>query len=163
MIIRLTPFLFMSSLQRALRHRPLHSMAQPLGILLHRCPPIQPDRGHSSIFALPMHAANKREANFYSSSTSRKTHAPVGNEPIVFETRSQLQLERLGAGVAKIARRGDVFLLRGVVGAGKTCFARGFIRGITGDPTLAVTSPTYLLDNVYTSREGIRCISSTCF
>lgn len=39
--------------------------------------------------------------------------------------------------------------LRRDLGCGKTCFARGFIRELTGDAVLQVTSPTYLLVNTY--------------
>ena len=39
--------------------------------------------------------------------------------------------------------------LDGDLGAGKTAFARGFLRAATGDEELRVTSPTYLLVNVY--------------
>lgn len=39
--------------------------------------------------------------------------------------------------------------LRSDLGTGKTCFARGFIRARVGIPCLAVTSPSYLLDNTY--------------
>ena len=39
------------------------------------------------------------------------------------------------------------------LGTGKTCFARGFIRARIGDPDLAVTSPTYLLDNTYEAED----------
>ncbi len=35
------------------------------------------------------------------------------------------------------------------LGAGKTCFARGFIRGYLSNQEEIVTSPTYLLDNTY--------------
>jgi tRNA A37 threonylcarbamoyladenosine biosynthesis protein TsaE len=43
-----------------------------------------------------------------------------------------------------------VLLLDGDLGAGKTALSRGFLKAATGDPTLLVTSPTYLLSNVYT-------------
>jgi tRNA A37 threonylcarbamoyladenosine biosynthesis protein TsaE len=42
-----------------------------------------------------------------------------------------------------------VIFLDGDLGAGKTCLARGFVRALTGDDTLRVTSPTYLLSNTY--------------
>lgn len=35
------------------------------------------------------------------------------------------------------------------LGCGKTCFARGFVRELTDDAALQVTSPTYLLVNTY--------------
>lgn len=44
---------------------------------------------------------------------------------------------------------GDVLLLQGDLGAGKTCFSRGVIRRKLNDPNLRVTSPSYLLDNSY--------------
>lgn len=44
---------------------------------------------------------------------------------------------------------GGVIFLQGDLGAGKTTFARGFVRAATGDADLRVTSPTYLLSNTY--------------
>lgn len=45
---------------------------------------------------------------------------------------------------------GDVLLLGGDLGAGKTTFSRGFVRARTGaGDDLRVTSPTYLLSNSY--------------
>lgn len=48
---------------------------------------------------------------------------------------------------------GDVLLLKGGLGSGKTCFARGFVRAATGDEELRVTSPTYLLSNSYSAAQ----------
>jgi len=50
--------------------------------------------------------------------------------------------------------RGDVILLDGDLGAGKTCFSRGFVRARTGIPDLTVTSPTYLLCNTYLASDS---------
>lgn len=44
---------------------------------------------------------------------------------------------------------GDVILLSGDLGCGKTTFSRGFVRGLTQEPEATVTSPSYLLDNCY--------------
>jgi hypothetical protein len=44
---------------------------------------------------------------------------------------------------------GSVIFLQGDLGAGKTCFARGFVRAAVQDWDERVTSPTYLLSNVY--------------
>lgn len=41
------------------------------------------------------------------------------------------------------------FLLQGPVGAGKSVFARAFIRHVLGDPTCVVPSPSFLLEQVY--------------
>jgi len=55
--------------------------------------------------------------------------------------------ERLAQRLARHARPGDVFGLRGELGAGKTTFARGFITSIFG-PT-EVPSPTFTLVQTY--------------
>ena len=56
----------------------------------------------------------------------------------------------LGALLSQIAtKRGDVLLLDGDLGAGKTCLSRGFIQTIAGGLEERVTSPTYLLCNSY--------------
>ncbi|CAM9370595.1 unnamed protein product [Ectocarpus sp. 12 AP-2014] len=59
------------------------------------------------------------------------------------------EMEETGAFFGADASGGDVVLLWGDLGTGKTCFARGFVRARVGDPGLAVTSPSYLLDNTY--------------
>lgn len=54
----------------------------------------------------------------------------------------------LAARVAAVARRGDVIALHGDLGAGKTSFARAFIRTRAGREE-AVPSPTFTLVQVY--------------
>ena len=51
---------------------------------------------------------------------------------------------------------GDVILLDGDLGAGKTCFSRGFVRAKTGLPDERVTSPTYLLSNAYSVDSNLK-------
>uniref|UniRef100_K3WTU4 tRNA threonylcarbamoyladenosine biosynthesis protein TsaE n=1 Tax=Globisporangium ultimum (strain ATCC 200006 / CBS 805.95 / DAOM BR144) TaxID=431595 RepID=K3WTU4_GLOUD len=63
-------------------------------------------------------------------------------------------MEQLGARVAGQCRRGDVIFLKGDLGCGKTCFARGFIRERTQNAAMQVTSPTYLLVNTYEQSES---------
>jgi tRNA threonylcarbamoyladenosine biosynthesis protein TsaE len=51
--------------------------------------------------------------------------------------------------VAARARAGDAILLEGPLGAGKTAFARAFLRAAAGDPALEVPSPSYTLVQTY--------------
>jgi tRNA threonylcarbamoyladenosine biosynthesis protein TsaE len=56
---------------------------------------------------------------------------------------------RLAARLAALARPGDAILLEGPLGAGKSAFARAFLRAATGDPALEVPSPSFTLVQGY--------------
>ena len=58
----------------------------------------------------------------------------------------------IGAGYAARAAVGDVFALTGDLGAGKTQFVKGFVRGVGSEAE--VTSPTFTLVHEY---GGGRC------
>ena len=60
-------------------------------------------------------------------------------------------MEDVGSILSVDTRGGDCLFLKGDLGAGKTCFARGFVRARTGDWNMRVTSPTYLLSNCYSA------------
>lgn len=60
----------------------------------------------------------------------------------------------LAASLAAIARPGDSLLLEGSFGAGKTAFARAFLRAAAGDPALDVPSPSFTLVQIYDSKIG---------
>ena len=62
--------------------------------------------------------------------------------------------EALAASVAALARAGDAILLEGELGAGKTAFARAFLRAATADPALDVPSPTFTLVQSYDTTRG---------
>jgi tRNA threonylcarbamoyladenosine biosynthesis protein TsaE len=63
--------------------------------------------------------------------------------------------EALAAAVAVLARVGDAILLDGELGAGKTAFARAFLRTATSDPALEVPSPTFTLVQSYATPIGV--------
>lgn len=59
-------------------------------------------------------------------------------------SRTPAETEALGAAMAQELKSGDVVLLEGPLGAGKTCWTRGLARGLGADPD-AVLSPTFSL------------------
>ena len=60
------------------------------------------------------------------------------------------QTRALAAALAELARPGDLILLAGELGAGKTAFAQGF--GAALGVTEAITSPTFTLASQYEGR-----------
>ena len=63
-------------------------------------------------------------------------------------TRSQDDTERVAQTLAGELRAGDVVLLSGPLGAGKTAFVRGLAHGLAVDPD-DVSSPTFTLVHEY--------------
>lgn len=62
-------------------------------------------------------------------------------------TTSVAETKQLGSALAELARPGDLLLLAGDLGAGKTAFAQGFGRGL--GVTEPITSPTFTLAREY--------------
>jgi tRNA threonylcarbamoyladenosine biosynthesis protein TsaE len=60
----------------------------------------------------------------------------------------------LAAQLAIRARPGDVLCLSGPMGAGKSTFARAFIRARSKNPALEVPSPTFTLVQMYEHHDG---------
>jgi len=73
----------------------------------------------------------------------------------VVDTKDPSETEALGAELAASLKDGDVVLVRGELGSGKTTFVRGAARalGVT-DP---ITSPTFSIGHRY--RAGARTVS----
>ncbi len=59
-----------------------------------------------------------------------------------------------GAGLAGRLRPGDLVILEGDLGAGKTALARAIIRSLAGDEALEVPSPTFALVQPYETPKG---------
>jgi tRNA threonylcarbamoyladenosine biosynthesis protein TsaE len=65
----------------------------------------------------------------------------------MFISKSAEQTIATGRTYGEQARRGDVFALRGDLGAGKTQFVKGFVAGL--ESKADVTSPTFVLVHEY--------------
>ncbi|EME29965.1 tRNA threonylcarbamoyladenosine biosynthesis protein TsaE [Galdieria sulphuraria] len=78
-------------------------------------------------------------------------HSSFSNNVVSKEIvlRAEQETERLASLISASVTFGDIILLYGDFGSGKTTFARAFIRKILGDPSLIVPSPSYLLMNEY--------------
>jgi tRNA threonylcarbamoyladenosine biosynthesis protein TsaE len=72
----------------------------------------------------------------------------------LIELPSLAATEALASAAAALARLGDVILLSGPLGAGKSAFARAFLRAASDDPALEVPSPTFTLVQSYDTRIG---------
>lgn len=70
--------------------------------------------------------------------------------PVVATTASVDETRDLAAALATLARAGDVVVLAGDLGAGKTAFVQGFGRGLGVEER--ITSPTFTLVHVYEGR-----------
>jgi tRNA threonylcarbamoyladenosine biosynthesis protein TsaE len=66
-------------------------------------------------------------------------------------SRSETETAAVAAAMAGGFRGGEVVLLRGELGAGKTAFVRGLARGVGADPD-EVASPTFVLLTAYPGR-----------
>ncbi len=75
---------------------------------------------------------------------------PFGENCLDFVSHGVEQTHRIGRRLGELAEPGDVFLLTGDLGAGKTCLTQGIAMGLgIGTP---ITSPTFTLLNEYTAR-----------
>jgi len=72
---------------------------------------------------------------------------------VVAVTRAVEDTRALAQAVAGLSRPGDLIVLAGDMGAGKTAFAQGFGRGL--GVTERITSPTFTLVHVYDGRVPI--------
>jgi tRNA threonylcarbamoyladenosine biosynthesis protein TsaE len=76
--------------------------------------------------------------------------AALAPRAFVARTRAEPVTERLGEALGRLARPGDVVLLSGDLGAGKTHLTKGIARGL--GVTEEITSPTFNLVLVHEGR-----------
>lgn len=72
--------------------------------------------------------------------------------PYSIQTESSQQTDQVGRQIGRMLMASSLVLLRGDLGAGKTCLATGIARGLGVAESTAVTSPTYTLMNSYEGR-----------
>jgi tRNA threonylcarbamoyladenosine biosynthesis protein TsaE len=79
--------------------------------------------------------------------------AAEGGAAVVVESTTPEQTETVGAQLACTLKPGDLVLVQGDLGAGKTTFIRGACRalGVEG----AITSPTFTIGHLYRGREQV--------
>jgi tRNA threonylcarbamoyladenosine biosynthesis protein TsaE len=71
--------------------------------------------------------------------------------PLEIELANAAATEALGAKIAALLHVGDLLLLEGPLGAGKTTLVRGLVAALDGDPA-EVCSPTFVLLETYAVR-----------
>ena len=76
--------------------------------------------------------------------------AEPGRLKLQYESRSAKETQRIGRALGERLRAGDVVATIGELGAGKTCFLQGLVRGL--GVTETATSPTFVLINQYRGR-----------
>ncbi len=69
---------------------------------------------------------------------------------IILRSRSARDTEAIGERLAEVLQAGDVVALHGPLGVGKTCMARGIVRGLGFAGY--VTSPSFTMVNEYQGR-----------
>ncbi len=75
---------------------------------------------------------------------------------LVFHSRGPHETRAFGRLLGSLLRSGDVVGLSGPLGAGKTCLVQGLAAGLGVDPSLPVTSPTFVLVAEYPGRLWLR-------
>lgn len=79
----------------------------------------------------------------------------VLNVPYTAVTENPSETHALAASFSKLVTYGDVVLLSGPLGAGKTHFVRGFCDGLGLESLYEVDSPTYSVVNHYEIGQGV--------
>ena len=101
-------------------------------------------------FKFPMEPVNRQ----HHGPPSDQLRAPAG-DCLVLTAPTAEETQRVGSLLGHILRPGDLLLLQGPIGAGKTTFTQGLARGMGLNSR--VTSPSFTLANVYEPVEVGAC------
>ena len=71
---------------------------------------------------------------------------------LILTTRSPDETRELGRKLGELCRPGDWIGLTGELGAGKTCLVTGLARGLEVPEGYQVTSPTFIIHQIYPGR-----------
>ena len=127
------------------------STTEELAVLLLRRRPrplLSREQSRFATTAVIAAAASTSRSDNRSTEEDKDRH-PSSSSNFSFLTASERGTSLLASLLSAKRKPGDVLLLYGDVGAGKSAFARAFIRSAARDEGLPVPSPTFLLHNVY--------------
>jgi tRNA threonylcarbamoyladenosine biosynthesis protein TsaE len=85
----------------------------------------------------------------------------AGTGPVRITSRSPEETRAAAAALSPLLAAGDIILLGGDLGAGKTTFTQGLARGLGIDEP--VTSPTFTLLHSYQSPTGLRLLHADLY
>lgn len=72
-----------------------------------------------------------------------------------FITKNPNETRQIGRAIGCLLEPGDIVLLFGELGTGKTCLTQGIANGVGIDAGQIVNSPSYILINVYNGKSQI--------
>lgn len=78
-----------------------------------------------------------------------------------YTTNSAEETQKIAEELAKSLKGGEIFILTGDLGAGKTTFIQGLAKGMGVENP--ITSPTFVLMKQYKGLEGKRLIHVDCY
>ncbi|MGJ8528581.1 tRNA (adenosine(37)-N6)-threonylcarbamoyltransferase complex ATPase subunit type 1 TsaE [Maritalea sp.] len=80
----------------------------------------------------------------------------------LYKILTEIGTIQLASAFAELVKPGDIILLNGDLGAGKSFFARSLLRVLANDPELEVPSPTFSLVQPY-QFQSINCIHADLY